>query len=104
MPQPWRNSPATTPTGQVRDECCRDVGWSGRPIVSTEILRCLLAPRTSWRALRLIRTGDESLDFDTAWRRIRLRLCPDEVGSRDYGHGQPSADVHPGHWHSERGA
>lgn len=54
--------------------------------MSTAALRWLLAPRTSWRAWRLIRSGEGDFSFDTAWRRIRIDLHPDEMPYRYHGH------------------
>ncbi|GAB2688288.1 hypothetical protein GCM10010442_01420 [Kitasatospora kifunensis] len=55
--------------------------------MKSTFMRLILAPRTSWRALRLLRADDAPLDFDAAWRRARTQLCPDETVYRDYGHG-----------------
>jgi hypothetical protein len=52
----------------------------------TTLWRWLLAPRTSWHAWRLMRIGDDRLSFDTAWRRARVDLHPDEMPYREYGH------------------
>ncbi|MFC1415043.1 hypothetical protein [Streptacidiphilus cavernicola] len=57
--------------------------------MSIEIKRWLLAPRTSWQAWHMSRRK-ENRDFDAAWRRSRVLLCPDEIEFRDHGHQPPS--------------
>lgn len=62
------------------------------------VLRVLLDPVTSWQAYRLVRQAPQAIDFDTAWRRIRLLRHPDEVGYLRYGHSpptQPTPQEHP---------
>ncbi|GAA2133276.1 hypothetical protein GCM10009760_09270 [Kitasatospora kazusensis] len=51
------------------------------------LFRLLLSPWTSWHAHQLMRRSSTPLTFDTAWRRARLRLHPDEAPYRSYGHG-----------------
>lgn len=43
------------------------------------VLRCLLSPFTSWRVLQIMRNDRESISFDVAWRRARLRRHRDEA-------------------------
>lgn len=66
--------------------------------MTTTLLRCLLAPRTSWHALRLMRATRRSqataVSFDVAWRRVRVRLRPDEAAHRLAGHRAPDAGTH----------
>lgn len=42
------------------------------------VLRCLLSPSTSWRALQIMRNDLESISFDVACQRARLRRHRDE--------------------------
>lgn len=55
-------------------------------LMNTAIWRWLLAPRTSWHAWRLVRASGNTISYDTAWREVRLRLCPDEIAYRRHGH------------------
>ncbi|MFJ8762965.1 hypothetical protein [Streptomyces cyaneofuscatus] len=52
----------------------------------TGIWRWVLAPKTSWAAWKLYRAGDSTIDFDVAWRQVRLRRHPDEIEFRSAGH------------------
>ncbi|MCX4529825.1 hypothetical protein OG982_29710 [Streptomyces sp. NBC_01551] len=51
--------------------------------------RIILAPLTSWRALRLRREANKRLSFDAAWRRARMLAAPDEMVYRLHGHQFP---------------
>lgn len=56
------------------------------------LLRVLLDPVTSWRALRM-RHGDPTatpVSFDAAWRRARMISAPDEMVFRLHGHCFPA--------------
>lgn len=68
--------------------------------MSTSLWRCLLSPRTSWRAWRLTRAGDGNLTFDAAWRRARIDLHPDEMPYMLQGHLPAQTTIeearHPG--------
>lgn len=54
--------------------------------MSTSLWRCLLAPRTSWRAWQLTRYANGNISYDTAWRRARIDLHPDELPYRHHDH------------------
>jgi hypothetical protein len=59
------------------------------------LLRCLLSPLTSWRALQIMRNGREGISFDAAWRRARLRRHPDEAPYLRHGHGGTASGLAP---------
>lgn len=69
--------------------------------MSTGIWRWILAPKTSWAAWKLYRAGDSTIDFDVAWRQVRLRRHPDEIEFRSasttvttgYPRSSPSATL-----------
>ncbi|RSO06907.1 hypothetical protein DMH18_25980 [Streptomyces sp. WAC 06783] len=63
--------------------------------MSTSVLRWLLSPRTSWLAWRLAQASRGSISFDAAWRRIRVRLHPDEAPFRRQGHYPGSVGRRP---------
>lgn len=56
------------------------------------LLRVLLDPLTSWRALRLRHKAPASapVSFDAAWRRARVISAPDEMVFRLHGHHSPT--------------
>lgn len=54
--------------------------------MSTTVWRWVLSPRTSWHAWRLVRVSRRTVSFDTAWRRSRIRLRPDEMAYRRHGY------------------
>ncbi|MGW7353631.1 hypothetical protein [Streptomyces sp. NPDC054784] len=54
--------------------------------MTTSLWRCLLSPRTSWRAWRLAQASGGNLSFDTAWRRARVERHPDELLYQRHGH------------------
>lgn len=54
------------------------------------LIRCLLTPVTSWRALQIMRNGRDGMSFDVAWRRARLLRHPDEVPYLRHSHGDPA--------------
>ncbi|MGW0707950.1 hypothetical protein ACWD4G_18690 [Streptomyces sp. NPDC002643] len=58
--------------------------------MSLNLLRWLLAPRTSLLAHRIRKTRHHEISADAAWRLARLRLHPDEVPYRNHGHSPPS--------------
>ncbi|MFD3418844.1 hypothetical protein [Streptomyces decoyicus] len=59
----------------------------------TTLWRLLLSPRTSWRALRLMRRARKyaspprRLTFDAAWRQSRVRRHPGDSHYLLHGHG-----------------
>ncbi|MFJ3365721.1 hypothetical protein [Streptomyces anthocyanicus] len=58
----------------------------------TTLVRCLLSPVTSWRAVQLMRQGHPDIpSFDVAWRRVRLSHHPDEAPYFRAGHQAPAA-------------
>ncbi|MFD7713749.1 hypothetical protein [Streptomyces sp. NPDC059786] len=57
--------------------------------MSLNLLRWVLAPRTSLLARRIRRTGHHEISPDSAWRLARLQLHPDEVPYRNHGHSPP---------------
>lgn len=54
------------------------------------LMRCLLSPVTSWQAHRMVRASGGRMDFDVAWRRIRLARHPDELAYQQHGHQRPA--------------
>jgi hypothetical protein len=62
--------------------------------MNTSLWRCLLAPRTSWRAWQLTRSANGTVTFDTAWRRARIDFHPDEMPYRHHGHLPESTRAH----------
>lgn len=65
--------------------------------MTTSLKRWLLAPCTSWKALRLCRARNGQLDFDAAWRSVRVRSHPDEIGYQRHGHLIGETRGHGGH-------
>ncbi|MFD3943260.1 hypothetical protein [Streptomyces sp. NPDC058579] len=54
------------------------------------LIRLLLDPRTSWRALRMRREpAADGLPFDAIWRQARMFSAPDEMVYRMHGHRFP---------------
>ncbi|MFF0478522.1 hypothetical protein [Streptomyces sp. NPDC004284] len=51
------------------------------------LIRLLLDPRTSWRALRMRREpAADRLSYDAVWRQARMFTAPDEMVYRMHGH------------------
>lgn len=53
------------------------------------LMRCLLSPVTSWRAFRMVAASGGGMDFDVAWRQVRVDRHPEELPFRQAGHRAP---------------
>jgi hypothetical protein len=62
------------------------------------LLRCVLDPITSLRALRRSVHSRGTTSFDVAWRQVRVERFPEEALYQQYGHLTPAApDRHEPH-------
>ncbi len=55
------------------------------------LLRCILDPVTSWRALRRSMRSSDTTSFDVAYRQARVERFPEEAPYRQHGHAPLAA-------------